>query len=336
MTNTRRAIIDVTYQGVDITTDIAPFLTAFTYNDNEGKSDDIQIDLEDRDRKWQGPWLPQKGDTIAASIRLENWRAEGITTQLNCGTFYVDDVGFKGPPDKISIKALSVPFTNGGKDTEKTRSWENAGLIIILGDVAASAGLTLLYDAPDFVYDRVNQEKETDLAFAKRIAKREGLAIKVTDNQLVVYSELMYEAKGAVSTITRGEEDIQDYDFKESAAEEQYKIVEVSYLDNKTKKPIKYTYEVPGVKEGPTLKINKRATSLDEAKRWAQAEARNKNKGSKSAKITLMGDEKLVQGVTVNVANFGAFDAKYFIESSSHKVTSGYTVNVSLREALNY
>lgn len=336
MTNTRRAIADITYMGVKITQDIAPYLKSFTFNDNEGKSDDIQIDLEDRDRKWQGPWLPKKGDKISASIKLLNWHKEGETATLNCGTFFVDDVGFKGPPDTVSIKALSVPFTKGGKDTKKTRAWENATLRNILSEVAASAGLTLLYDAPEFTYDRVEQDKKTDLAFAKDMSKREGLSTKVTKEQLIVYDELNYEKKTSVRTITRGEDDVKSYDFKESAAEEQYAKVEISYFDGKKKKLIKYVYKVPGVKEGPTLKINKRASSLDEAKRWAQKEARNKNKVSKSGKITLRGHEKMVQGVTVKIANFGAFDGKYFIETSSHSVTGGYSTNISLREVLDY
>lgn len=336
MTNTRRAIADITYMGVNITTDIAPYLKSFTYNDNEGKSDEIQIELVDREKKWQGPWMPQKGDTIDASIRLENWRKEGEVSQLNCGIFYVDDVGLKGPPDTINIKALSVPFKSGGKDTKHTRSWNNANLKTIMGDLASSAGLSLLYDAPNFTYDRVEQNKKTDLAMAKYLAKKEGFSVKVTQGQLVIYDELTYESKGPVRNLTRGDADIENYDFKETAAEEQYKKVELTYWDDKNKKLIKYVYDVPGVKDGPTLKVNKRAKSLDEAKRWAQKEARNKNKSSKSGSMTLMGDESMVQGVTVEVANFGAFDTKYFVESASHNVTGGYTVGIKLREVLSY
>ncbi|MEQ6854473.1 late control protein [Lysinibacillus capsici] len=336
MTNTRRAIANISYMGVNITQDIAPYLKSFTFNDNEGESDDISIDLEDRERKWQGPWLPQKGDKISASIELRNWYKEGATAKLNCGTFFVDEVSFKGPPDSVSIKALSVPFTKGGKDTKKTKAWENTTLQTILTDVAKEAGLKLVYDAPTFLYDRVEQDKKTPLAFAKSLAKREGLATKVTKEQLVVYDELQYEKKVEVRMITRGESDVISYDFKVTAAEEQYSKVELSYFDSKTKKNIKYTYNVPGVKDGPILKVNKRAKNIDEAKRWAQKEARNKNKGSKSGKITLMGHEKMVQGVTVNIKNFGAFDGKYFIESSSHNVTGGYTTNINLREVLSY
>lgn len=336
MTNTRRVIIDVDYMGTNITTELAPNLLSFKYNDNEGKSDEIQIDLEDRDRKWQDPWLPGDGDKITAAIRLLNWRKEGGVSQLDCGTFFVDDVSFKGPPDTISIKALSVPFDSGGKDTAHTRAWENATLPAILGDVAISAGLTLVYDAPVFSYDRVDQTRETDLSFAKRITKKEGLSVKVTRGQLVIYSELAYESKSTARTITRGESDVLSYNFNKAAAEEKYKTAEVSYFDDKQKKNVKYVYQVPGVDKGPTLKINKRAKNIDEAKRWAQAEARAKNKKSKTGKLTMMGDENLIQGITVELKNFGAFSGKYFIESSVHNVTGGYTADISIREVLSY
>lgn len=336
MTNTRRAIADISYMGANITTAIAPYLKSFTFNDNEGKSDEIQIELEDRERKWQGPWLPQKGDTIDATILLKNWHKEGQDAQLKCGLFYVDEVSFKGPPDAINIKALSVPFAEGGKDTKHTRAWENAPLTTIMGDLSSSAGLALFYDAPDFIYDRVEQDKKTDLAMAKELAKKEGLSVKVTDGKMVVYDELAYESKGPITTLKRGSSNIESYNFKVTAAEEQYKKVELTYWDGKKKKNIKYVYDVPGVKDGPTLKVNKYAKSMEEAKRWAQKEARNKNKSSKSGDMTLMGDETMVQGVVVEIAEFGAFDGKYFIESASHKVTGGYTVNIKLREVLSY
>ena len=336
MTNTRRSIADISYMGVNITTELASFLKTFTFNDNEGASDEINIELEDRERKWQGPWLPKKADKIEANIKLLNWRKEGEVSQLKCGTFYVDDVSFKGPPDAITIKAISVPFKEGGKDTKHTRSWDNVGLKTVMGVLASSAGLSLFYDAPDFFYDRIEQDKKTNLIFAKEIAQKEGLSIKVADGKLVVYDQLDYESKGPVRKIERGVTDVISYDLKESAAEEQYKKVEISYWNSKQKKLINYVYTVPGVKDGPTLKVNKRVTSLDEAKRFAQKEARNKNKSSKGGSLTLMGDEALLQGVTVEIKGFGAFDAKYFVESASHQITGGYTVKINIREVLGY
>ena len=62
---------------------------------------------------------------------------------------------------------------------------------------------------------------------------------------------------------------------------------------------------------------------------------RQKNKAEYSAEFTLVGDTRLVAGVTVQVAGWGMFDGKYIIESATHSVTaSGYTLQVKLRRVL--
>jgi len=336
MSNTRRVELIVHYLGQNISQDLKPYLSQFSYTDNEGKSDDIQITLQDRDKKWQDPWLPRKGDTITAKIRTHNWSKEGEVSQLDCGTFHVDDIGFKGPPDAITIKALSIPFNKGGKSSKKTRAWENVGLATIASDIATTTGLSLIFDAPNHFYDRVDQSRETDLAFIKRLAKKEGISVKVTKEQLVLYDEFTYESKSSIRTFTRGEQAIASYDFKETAAEEQYQKVEVRYFDDTKKKELKYTYDVPGIEKGPTYKVNKRVKNLGEAMRWAKAEARRKNKGAKTGKLSLMGDVELVQGLTIQIKGFGAFDGKYFIKSSAHRVGNKYTTDIDLREVLGY
>lgn len=336
MTNTRRAELVVIYRGVNITQDLKGHLTSFTFNDNEGRSDDISINLHDKNRKWQGPWLPGQGDEIEAVIRTHNWNKEKEVTELNCGIFYVDDVNFDGPPDKVSIKALSVPTASGGKNAKRSRSWDGASFSTIAGDIAVSAALTLIFDAPDVVYDRTDQSRETDLAFIKRLAKREGYAVKVTKTQLVIYQESKYEAKTPSLEFKRGDALIQTYSFKESSAEEQYMQCELQYYDEAKNKYVKYVYMAPDIREGPTLKLNKRAKNLAEAIRFAKAALRTKNKGAKTAKFKIIGHTGCVQGLTVDIKGFGAFDSKYYIETTSHDVGSGYTTNVNMREVLAY
>ncbi|ARD47570.1 phage late control D family protein [Sporosarcina sp. P33] len=336
MTNTRRTRVLIEYQGVDITTELEDYLSNFVFSDNEGRADEIQIDLQDKRKRWQKPWLPGDGDIIKATIKTYNWNKRNEVLRLRCGTFYVDDVSFKGPPDSVSIKAVSVPFAAGGKDTKRSRAWEDVSLNTIAGDIAVASKLALIYDAPNVYYDRVDQSKETDLGFLKRLAKKEGLSIKVTNDQLVVYHQLTYEKKKAVRTITRGDSDVLSWDFSKSAAEKQYKKVEITYFDAAKKKKVKYTYDVPDVAEGPTLKLNRRAKTIAEAKRWAIIEARNKNKNGKVGKLTMAGAIDLVQGLTIDIKNFGAFDGKYIIESCSHNPTGKYEVNLDIRGVLKY
>ncbi|MEK4713478.1 phage late control D family protein [Sporosarcina sp. FSL K6-5500] len=332
----RRVRTILKYNGVNISKSLEGFLTHFTYADNEGAGDDIQISLQDRDGKWHGDWLMKKGDVITAVIETENWLKEGEKKRLDCGSFHVDTIDFKGPPDTLTIKALSIPYKDGGKNSKRSRVWEKATFSTIAGDIAASAGLTLLYDAPDYLYDRVDQIRETDLAFLKKRAKKEGISVKVTKEQLVLYDEQSYESKSSVRTIKRGESDITGYSFTLAAADKEYKKVQISYFDSSKKKNLKYVYDVPKVEKGPTLKLNERAKSLAEAIRWAKKAVRNKNKQAKTGKLTLIGDTTLVQGMTINIEGFKAFDGKYFIESTSHVTNNGYVVSISIREVLSY
>lgn len=49
----RRAKIQVAFDGVDITSSIAPYILSATYTDNEeDETDDLQIELQDRDGIW--------------------------------------------------------------------------------------------------------------------------------------------------------------------------------------------------------------------------------------------------------------------------------------------
>lgn len=332
----RRVRVDIEYKGKDITKSLEDFITSFTYTDNEGAGDDIQITLQDRKKKWHGEWMPVKGDEIRATIVVENWNKEDQEARLYCGKFFVDAVDFQGPPDTLKVKALSIPIKKSGKNAKNSRSWEKASLSKIAGDIAISAGLTLVYDAPDYIYDRVDQKRQTDLAFIRDRAKREGIAVKVTDGKLVLYDEQSLESKPTIRTLKKGDSEILSYSFSLDTADKDYKKIELSYTDARKKKTLKYVYTVPGVEEGPTLKLNERAKSLVEAKRIAQKAARGKNKRARTGKFTLVGDPEAVQGLTVDVEGYLKFDGKYFIESATHSVGSGYTVDINIREVLGY
>jgi phage protein D len=67
--DTRRAYVEIIYEGKNITDNIAPDLKNFSYNDNaSGTADDITIELKDNLGKWIEGWAPTKGDIINATI----------------------------------------------------------------------------------------------------------------------------------------------------------------------------------------------------------------------------------------------------------------------------
>ena len=65
----RRAKVKLLYDGVDISADISPYLLSFSYVDNaHGKADDIQVTLQDRERRWREPWYPKKGSVLDITV----------------------------------------------------------------------------------------------------------------------------------------------------------------------------------------------------------------------------------------------------------------------------
>ncbi|WP_339200443.1 contractile injection system protein, VgrG/Pvc8 family [Paenibacillus sp. FSL P2-0322] len=371
--NARRAQVVVNYNGKDITKELSDYLLDFTYTDAEpGTLDDLQINLEDKARKWSGPWSPSAGDRIVAYIKTIGWDKLGEIKRLNCGTFEVDSIDFAGPPDTVSIKAVSLPVTTNVRQEKKTKAWESVTLKSIAAEIAKRAGFSLMYEAHNNPkYDRQDQTDVSDLSFLNDLCKQEGIALKVTGKKLVLFDEYVYEQKPPALTIERGVSDIISYGFTFSTQDVAYAGCEVSYQpaakkstskkkddksttkavaestskDSKKKKekseqpkPIKVIYRPPGApKDGPILKVSQSVGSQAEAINAARKSLREKNKEAGKATLSLMGNVGLAAGMTITIKGFGRFDGKYIIVSATHAVGgSGYTTNLEIRKVLGW
>lgn len=338
--NTRRTEIELIYEGANISKDIAPFLTQFSFADHgTGKADDLKVTLSDRDGRWRDPWMPVPGDKIKASIILHNWDKPGTRYALPCGSFEVDDVSFAGPPNTVSFSSSSLPYSSGIKNEEKTKAWEKLTLRQIAGTIAKQAGLKLLFQVPDVKYDRMDQTQQSDIAFLSGLADKEGAMIKVANGMLVFFDDAQLEKQKPVKTIRYGQSDVKSFTFDHSVVGASYRSCELTYYEStkKVKKTYKGTYSVPGASQGPVLKISERVESVAEAIRYARNALRAKNKEANRGNLKLLGDISLVQGVTIELAGFGKFDGKYLVETADHTVGSGgYETSVSVRKVLNY
>ena len=122
MLKAQRTRVQVIYEGIDITRDISPYLLGYRYTDTENISEDITLDLENRDALWMRDWFPNRGDKVRTSIQIIDEKSN--VQKLSCGLFEIDEIQAKGPPDKISIKALSALISNEAKDTKRYQAWE--------------------------------------------------------------------------------------------------------------------------------------------------------------------------------------------------------------------
>ena len=348
----RTATPVVLYNDKDISAGLLPYLKQLSYTDNmSGKADDLELTLEDREGLWEGDWMPDKGATLKASLTTSNWHSlfEGPQS-LDLGQFEVDTITCKGMPSEVTVKAVSIPDNNKLRGEEHSRSWEKAKLSAIAGDVAAGAGMTLKYTAPDDPQiDRAEQTDESDLAFLQKLCSDHGVAVKIYKDQLILFDEVDYERVEPKITIVRpgslvAMADTADMLYVsqltgwsfESKIRDTYKACHVKYKAGKDKGVIEATFTAPDKKEGKTLQIHEQVASIAEAEKLAKRKLREKNQEEVTGSIDCMGCLALLTSLTVQLTGFGRFDGKYLITEAKHEMgSSGYTTSINVRRCLN-
>ena len=330
----RKTTINLEYNETDVTKNISPYLLNFSYTDNSsGQADDIQLQLEDRNHLWESDWLPEKGDAIIASIVAEN---AGQTTELPCGLFDVDEVTIAGPPSTITIKGVSAAMATALRGEQNTKAWENIKLKAIAAELAKKAEMEMEYLAKyNPAYKRRDQTDQSDLAFLLDLCDKAGLELKITDDTIVIFDEEEMETNPSVGTYERGVSNILSYSF-DSKSRDIYRACVIQYKDPQTSQMFKYVYEPPNAPDtGQLLKINERVDSAEEGKVLARKRLREKNLKENMARMTFVGETKLVAGVNIDIKGFGSFDGKYYITQAQHNYSSsGYAVDVEMHKTL--
>ena len=69
MANARRINLAIQYDGTDISSSVASFLESCTISDVMGGSaDSVDITLQDKNKLWQGDWLPDRGALLTIAL----------------------------------------------------------------------------------------------------------------------------------------------------------------------------------------------------------------------------------------------------------------------------
>ena len=332
-----------------------PDLLSFSYHDKDGdEADEISITLKDETGKWAGNWSPNGGMELQAFIATGTPLNKG--PELNCGTFFVDSMEFSGPPHTVSIRAVSIPLNVPIRRLVKSRAWEKQTLSSIAKKMASEAELDFLFDSEDDpLFDRQDQSRETNLKFLKRLCSENDLSVKVTDSQLVIFSKKKYENQAPIAKLEIGQSEILSFRFS-IAHSESYKSVTVSYRNPKLKQAgsaggemfdkfghrvekkkqanpavMEYTATNPNADESAQeYQWKKRATSVSEAKRLAEAKLRELNSKSLIADISVVGNPLFCAGEVISLVGFGAFDGNFYIDEATHSLGSGYTTSMTM------
>ena len=284
--------------------------------------------------------VTETGFLISAVIVRENWASDGKDELLECGTFELDSVKASGPPGTVTMKATSLPYAAQLRQTEKSRAWESYRLSGIAKQIADETGVAILFSsAADPEYGRVEQYRESDIAFLSRLSKNAGISLKVSNRILVLFDQASYEQKPAVLTVKRGDGSYLKYDLSTGAADTKYASCRVRYADPATGKVIEGVAYAEDYKEdaknNQQLEISAKVTSIAEAQTLAAARLRLHNKYARKASFTFPGNPAVLAGVTVALEGFGAWDGTYLVSQAQHSVgSSGYTTKATLRRAL--
>mgnify|MGYP007003801988 CR=1 FL=1 len=297
--NTRKAAVEIAWNGAAAAGTLGQYQTSATYTDPaSGEADSLDLSLHDRDRQWIGPWLPQAGDTLSAVIRLTDWDRAGDNRALPCGSFILDKFDFSGWPVAGNISGVSVPADSAFRETQRTRTWEN-------------------------IIKSEEQSEKTDCDFYMGLCETYGLAMKVYAQKIVVYDREAYKARPPVATLTP--DMLLSWSWS-SRLTGTYTGGEYAYTDPSTEKEVKV--QVGG---GPRiLKKSGRVDSQADAERKLWAAIHHANHGSTKLSLSMRGTASLVASQCVMVAELGRLGGKYFIDSITHHIGGGYTMDLEL------
>lgn len=318
----RRVSVEITFKGTDITEDIKIDLISVSYTEPaEGESDSLTVNLNNTSFKWMNAWLPQSGNSIEAVITSYDWNSSGEVLALETGEMQIDEPSFSGPPDTISLKALSIPAA-GFNDTADNQTWETITLRELGAEIARKYGMSFIYDAEkNFTISSLSRSNQTDSDFLKSTAEKYNLCTKVFSNKLILYSKHLYEQRPPVTTLIRGESNISSYTLEAPTVGTGYHASTVSYQPTSSSTALSYEFRIAS--GGKVLKTNESVDDLAQAELAAKAKLREANEKQYSGSFTMALNLKIAAACTVLLSGFGVFDGKYFVDTVTHTFGSG-------------
>lgn len=308
------ATYTVLYNSKDITKDISSMVMSLEYVDKvTGQSDEISLTLENSDERWLNSWYPQKGDSIEVNIFSEG--------QLKCGSFTIDEPEFTEDIDagnQFTLKGIAAPV-NKKLRTVRSYAHEDKSLKEIANTVAANLGLTVLGSVKDITIHRVNQYRETDLAFLNRIGGAYGYVFSVRGNNLVfVYYEDI-ESKEAALTLNRSDRIRCSY---KDTTNKVFKTSSVKHHNPKTKAVVSFDVDADeGDYSEDDLNNYDRVENTQQAEAKAKYSIHDKNTRGISCEIEIPGNIYFVSGNNVQINDAGKFNGKYKITEAHHNIT---------------
>lgn len=224
----------VIFNKVDISDEIAHSISSLNYTDNSKNAiDDLEIELENLDYRWLKEWYPDEDAQLLVGIHEE---LGNETNFLDLGTFYVDEPTFED--QKLTLKCLALPLDQNIRDQKNSVAWEKVTLKELVMQIANKHEMNAELYAENVFFERLDQNKETDLAFINRVVKEIGLNMKVSDDKIIIFDDEEMEKNDTIEVFNIKDYRIRSFSLKKKN-KEIYDKVEVSYYDPDKKKVVK-------------------------------------------------------------------------------------------------
>lgn len=185
----------ITLDGKSLTGKIRPRLISMTITEARGDAaDQLDLCLDDSDGQLD---IPATGAVLTVAL---GWlQGSDVTTGLvSKGTFKVDEVTHRGPPDTVTIKARSADLSAASLRTRREQCWTNTTLGTVLEAVAVRNGLiTRISSALAGVsVPTITQGRESDMALLARLGRMYDAVATIKAGHLI------FTRKGAGQTAT--------------------------------------------------------------------------------------------------------------------------------------
>ncbi len=146
------------------------------------EADQLDLVIDDTDGAVA---LPPTGAKVHVWLGWK--RGSDVTPGLvDKGWFIVDEVAHGGPPDLITIRARSADFTSD-LTTRRENSWHGTTLGAIVTEIAQRHQLTprCAANLADITVTSKAQNRESDLAFLRRLGRERGAVAKIARGVLI-------------------------------------------------------------------------------------------------------------------------------------------------------
>ena len=329
MSSLPEPFVSLIVNGVDVGSELTPFLLSFEWTDHlHGKADEIAVKLQDADGLWRGPWRPERGDLVEAAIGYLGG------PMMPCGTYEVDVPRASGSRsgDVLEFRATSA-YQSKALKTRRPKEYEKKKLRTVIEEVAARNGYQVSGRIREIFFEYKRQRRERDLAFIRRLAEDFGHFVSLKHGKLVFYLREELEQAEPVRVFELAEgTTITEWEAQEQA-DRIYSHARVKYFDPDRKRLIEGKAEDPQARTGDELKIDERVENRAQAEALAKGRLKKANEDRRTARLTLVGDPLLCAGQKVVLGmTFGKYAGEYLIHVARHRIErASYTTQIELK-----